>query len=171
VTDDKLFYALTSRVNSRNTTILGVATIASTASFVLLGIVLNPDVEITIPIIFFGITFPSVVILWIELTYKGINRWDYAWITKIAQEEQNKKYDAGKILPYKKYRRTRGLLWRTFLIVPLIGWAFLFPDIIITILSLEIIIGYLIVTYRNEEIPSLEEIKFDYYLYNSKKSA
>jgi len=118
LTDDKLFQTLVSRVSSRETAFLTLTAIASSASLLLLGLFFIIKNEYSIHILILGVLFPSLSLVYTEITLNTIHKHDWMWIRKIVKENNDSKKDTEAILAYKEHRVVRRVLTKLIFSLP-----------------------------------------------------
>lgn len=167
--DDKLFHFLVSRLQNRESVSLALSTITSSASLILLSLALYRPESISLPLIFMGILFPLVALIYIEITYQGLHRHDHKWIKELIYED--KKWDSRSrekdeikhdILEFTKNRVLRIVLIRFLFLLPILGWLFILDwkldlGYYMGIYLTEITIGLLIIRYNFDEIKDLHD--------------
>ncbi len=156
MSDDKMFDYVLARSRTRESSILTIATIASSASMVLLGLYLQelmrcgctldayyPWIHIT------GMTFATLGIAYSELTASYIHRNDEDWptvyanlciqknITAIGRDVirgsrvihgQSREIENPLCYPHAHAQRLRKIILRALLVVPIIAWALLLHE-------------------------------------------
>jgi len=129
MTDENLFQYLLSRVQTRESSTLGLATIASSASLILFGIYFsfNIDEQIKNVVWWLGLLLPIIGFTYFEVTFATQQSWDYKNILKQIKKdlknvskEELKKIILGenRVLVFPKE-----ILWRILLALPIIGWV------------------------------------------------
>lgn len=118
--DEKVFNAVLNQISSRETANLALATIASSASLVLLGLVLNDFIKIVNNenlwwISILGILFPLLSLAHNEITRLTIHTRQQEWIRKQTGDSE--------ILRLAKGRTARIILSNIVLFIPVIGWV------------------------------------------------
>lgn len=142
--DKKLFDYVLARSRTRESSTLTIATVASSASLVLLALYIQAYIEtcdscqyiFLLPhsfwIIYFGMVFPTVGILYREVTKHSIhdndNRWLAQFISKYRTEDNRDFVDNNhKIITdplcYCDYSKTREGILRSLLYLPIIAWS------------------------------------------------
>ena len=162
MTDDKLFHVLVSRLQSRESVSLAIATITSSASLILIALFFNVKQDYPILAIILGILFPLMGLIYIEISYRGIHRHDHWWIRKIVSENNDSDKDTEKILRYEKNRKPRIILIRLILALPIFGWYFIIDfisqsNLIVGISVTGISVIIIILLYRTDKISNLDE--------------
>jgi len=127
MSDDRLFYYLVSRIQSRETSIQAVATIASSASLILFALHFSSDLSIEeeLSVRLVGIILPMIGFAYFEVVFGTQQRWDYDNLLGFIKKEST--------LPEKKINeiifgksRVKVLpkmaLWRILLVLPIVIW-------------------------------------------------
>lgn len=120
MSDDKLFNYLVSRVQGRESASIALATIASSASLVLLGLSIHPQ---SLTKVVLGVGFVFIGFAYNEITFRTIQRNDLKTIWGLIEKESGK--EGLDKIHYEKLRRTRLLLSRSLLLFPLFGWTWI----------------------------------------------
>lgn len=142
-----------SRLNSRESSSIALAGIASSASLVLLGLQLQPDVLPNTAMTTLGISFSFLGFAYNEITCRTLLQRDNEKIKQMLKLD-----DESKVI--KGARIARLCISRSLLLLPWFGWAFIDPSLSqyycwLVIFSIIAIIG-LVITHPNA---FLDEIK------------
>jgi len=146
---EKLLDLLERRARTRETSTLTIATVASSASLILLGVFFNIPIDDQYHRWLLGImgfVFPLIGLAYREVTYYTIQEHDFNETKKIMVEKfgmKEAKYN--EIVKYQKGSWIRGILFRSLVILPVLFWIFIaspsnvFVSIIITF---SLIVGF-----------------------------
>lgn len=158
MTNDKLFEFLLTRLTTRETASLAFATIASSASLVLLAFGKDIADFWLIPVI--GILFPAFGIAYIEITNHTIHKYDHELIRRIIKDDPETKLDSEKILVFTKRRWARLALTRILMFSPIAGWIIMMAEVFSpTNATSIIIIGFFVVAVCIIMIVATDKIK------------
>jgi hypothetical protein len=145
--EDRFHYIL-ARSRTRESSILTIATIASSASLVFLALLFQAQVQVETSnkgtsdkldkyepwVKFFGIMFALAGIVYREVTKYSIHRNDERWLNRWfdvcyridLKDKQGKTIDDP--LWYRRGARTREMVLRSLLLIPIIAWWFIIFD-------------------------------------------
>jgi hypothetical protein len=133
--NDRIFEYIVARSRARESSILAVVAIASSASLVLLGLYIQEQIEKPSLLANYqpwieimGTSFASLGIVYREITAHYIHRNDERWIRRVVQDSSMRhlRDDKGDIedpLNYCKKNIPRELMIRSLFVLPIIGWA------------------------------------------------
>ena len=177
----KLYDTLLARKETRTTSTLTIATIASSASLLLFifyfqapmiiledtqdGLEVIPDslkkeIKNIIPAL--GILFPIIGIFYHDITYRTITKFDNKIlnILILIDSDINERDEiANKIIIYDKMRGYRAFLLYFLLIIPILGWMFYFGSVIGIILDFVIFVTLIFLVLHLSKIPKLYDSK------------
>ena len=144
MTDEKLFQYLVSRVHVRETSTLTIASIASSASLILLGLFLSPDLlKIDKEVIrWIGIITPILGLAYFEITFATQQTWDFHEINEMIKKDSKREKDELAKIIYAKNTKLailKGTIWRVLLSLPIMGWFSIGGDISHIVLSIFLI--------------------------------
>ncbi len=140
MTDEKLFQFLVARLQARETASLATATIAASASLVLLALYFQSP-EKHFAIFLMGFVFPAVGIIYNEITNRGIHKADHLMIRRIIKDDSKSDRDTEAILTITKWRRWRLFFARFLFFTPIFGWSVMIPEVFDISENVNIIIG------------------------------
>lgn len=120
------------RLSSRENGMLSMATIASSASLIFLGIVLEGccPKKIGLEYFFLGIFIPIIALTYHEVTTRTIQANDHKQINCLLKQilGNDRWCKIKKYVKYKHRRKLRGVLIRIILLSPIMGWLFAFAN-------------------------------------------
>lgn len=157
-----MFDYVLARSRARETSILAVATIASSASIVLLGLVFQCNCALSdstkLGVTILGISLAGIGLLYREGTKAWIHDNDDCWLKAYVQfwRVLSNEMPIGEMvidgdrikdpIPPFKHDYMREIFIRTLLVIPIIAWSFFFihsyVGIIIAGLSIGLIVGF-----------------------------
>jgi len=117
MTADRLFNLLVARTQTRETSTLAIIIIAASTSLVLLGFVCLANEGQRIPIIFIGILYPILGMLFREIAYSTVQKSDLEQIRNYLTTEEADIVLSG----YPKWHR-RIIFYLLFAVLPLVAW-------------------------------------------------
>jgi len=158
---DRLYDMLLARRETRTTSTLTLAIIASSASLLLFIFylqdyeTLDPKFQILIPAL--GIIFPVIGIVSHEITYKYIHGWDNEilnnLVLKNVKDNNQKKIIEEKVIMYTEKRGIRRFFLYLFFIVPILGWTIIPLDWFLGLIVDGVIIAAIITYIRKTKFP------------------
>ena len=136
--DDKLFQYILGRLQNRESASTTLTIIASSASLVFLSIILTKDSIQLFPYVVIGILFPTIGIIYNELTYRGIHTNDHYKIQKLIEKQYP---DYKKITDDDTHRKKRIFLMRLIFFMPIFAWLYVLENMVILVVAYPLLIG------------------------------